>query len=353
MAHAPDARSPFFVLWRAFFAQFFTSESVTSDVHLRQTIVWVLAFLLPPGVFLMIFMFPEFQAAVIRAKFLRGPASYVDDLLIWIAVLFTTYSMVSTGFITVLAWDALTFNRRDGMVLGGLPLKPCTILGAKLAALGSFVLAGSISINLLNSAVFALETSDQAGGAVLIKHFLSFLCATVGAGVFISAALVMVRAVVGLLGGPGLASACGPPLQFLFIVGLLCLLIFCPFVLHLSFGSAAFTNALPSVWFAGLFERLRGSPRATDPMFMVVNRRALIATPIAILGALIVSVAEFRRHMRLAVASPARPGVLGGAAISRTLARLILGPEPGLQSDIRVHPADARPQSRATNADCN
>ena len=65
------------------------------------------------------------------------------------------------------------------------------------------------------------------------------------------------------------------------------------------------------------------------------------------------TVAEFRRHMRLAVASPARPGVLGGAAISRKLARLILGPEPGLQSDIRVHPADARPQSRATNADCN
>jgi len=41
----------------------------------------------------------------------------VDDLLAWIAFLFTTYSMVSTGFITVLAWDSLTFDRRDAMTL--------------------------------------------------------------------------------------------------------------------------------------------------------------------------------------------------------------------------------------------
>src|SRR5712671_3696645 len=144
MTPQKGVRSPFFVLWRAFFAQFFTDESVSSDVQLRQTIIWALAFLLAPGMFLMILMFPEFQAAVIRAKFSRGPASYVDDVLVWIEVLFTTYSMVSTGFITVLAWDALTFDRRDGMVLGALPLKVGTILGAKLAALGSFVLAGSL-----------------------------------------------------------------------------------------------------------------------------------------------------------------------------------------------------------------
>ena len=41
------------VLCRTFFAQFFTSEAVTSDMRLRQAIVGVLAFLLMPGVMMM------------------------------------------------------------------------------------------------------------------------------------------------------------------------------------------------------------------------------------------------------------------------------------------------------------
>jgi hypothetical protein len=50
----PRDGSPFAVLWRAFFAQFFTSESVTSDDQLRQTIIWVLAFVITPCLLLLI-----------------------------------------------------------------------------------------------------------------------------------------------------------------------------------------------------------------------------------------------------------------------------------------------------------
>jgi len=38
-AASTKARSPFVVLARAFFEQMFTSESVTSDVHLQQTVL--------------------------------------------------------------------------------------------------------------------------------------------------------------------------------------------------------------------------------------------------------------------------------------------------------------------------
>lgn len=44
------SRSPFVVLFRVFFAQFFSSESVTSDIQLRRVLIWVLAFLITPGV---------------------------------------------------------------------------------------------------------------------------------------------------------------------------------------------------------------------------------------------------------------------------------------------------------------
>src|SRR6185436_14273617 len=95
---------------------------VSSDLHLHETIVWVLVFLLVPGAFLLIMLLPEFQGAVIRARLGLVPPTFLDDLLEWIAFSLTTYSMVAVGFITVLAWDALTFDRRDAMVLGSLPL---------------------------------------------------------------------------------------------------------------------------------------------------------------------------------------------------------------------------------------
>src|SRR5207249_1527555 len=167
----PFVAAPFALLWRLFFAQFFTSESVTSDIQLRERAVWVVAFLMMPVVVIVILLYPEFTAAVIRARVGRGPASYVDDMLEWVAFVLTTYSMAGTGLITVLAWDALTFDRPDAAILGPLPLRRVTMMTAKLAALGTLLAAGALPINLLNAAVFAFATSDLLGGAALVTHF--------------------------------------------------------------------------------------------------------------------------------------------------------------------------------------
>ena len=323
----PFVVAPFVLLWRLFFAQFFTSESVTSDIHLRERAVWVLAFLLVPGVFIVILLYPEFTAAVIRARVGRGPASYVDDMLEWVALVLTTYAMAGTGFITVLAWDALTFDRRDAAILGPLPLRRVTLIAAKLAALGALLLAGSIPIDLLNAAVFAFASSDQLGGAVLVTHFAAIFVATVGASVFIFAAIVMLRGTVACLGGPRLASALGSPLQFFFIVALLCLVILCPAVSPTRFMTNPRANWLPPAWFMGVFEALRGSPRVFDAEFQLLTlaRRASMATAIAITGAVVVSVLEFRRHIDPALARVASGEYLRSARARRILARGLVG----------------------------
>src|SRR5262245_32391902 len=215
----------------------------------------------------MIELFPDFAFVAIRVRSGRFPMSRLDVLLAWTAFLFTTYSMVSTGFITVMAWNSLTFDRRDAIVLGPLPLRPRTMLGAKLCALGVFLLAAALPINLLNATIFATSTADQFGGAVVVRNFIAFVVATIAPAVLTFALIIMLRGTVALVGGPALAAACGPPLQFLCIVGLLSLVILCPFVMDLSFVGARVTNALPSAWFVGAFERLRHSPRALDPRF--------------------------------------------------------------------------------------
>src|SRR5439155_15676692 len=330
MTHEPAAHSAFFVLWRAFFAQFFTDESVTSDVHLGERVVRVLAFLLVPGVFILILLYPEYSAAVIRARVGRGPASYVDDMLEWVTFVLTTYSMAGTGLITVLAWNALTFDHRDAMVLGPLPLGWTTIIAAKVAALATLLSAGSLPINLLNAAVFAGETSDQLGGAVLVTHFVAILVATVAASLFIFSAIVMIRSTVALLGVPRLTSALGPLLQFFFIVALLSLVILCPAVSSTRFVTNTRANWMPSAWFMGVFEQLRGSPRALDfdvPV-LTLARRAWFATSIAMAGALVMSVVEFRNHVGLPLTRSASPGLLEAARTSRMLAGVIVGRNP-------------------------
>jgi hypothetical protein len=95
---------PLLILFRAFFARFFASETVTSDIRLRQTMIWVLAFLVTPGFILLIQLFPAFQAVVIRAKRFGMPG-LVDDWLEWIVFVFVTYSMVTVGLIAVFVWD--------------------------------------------------------------------------------------------------------------------------------------------------------------------------------------------------------------------------------------------------------
>jgi len=315
----------FSLLWRLFFAQFFTSESVTSDIQLRERAVWVLAFLLMPVVVIVILLYPQFTIAVIRARAGRGPASYVDDMLEWVAFVLTTYSMAGTGFITVLAWDALTFEHRDAMILGPLPLKRVTLIMAKLAALGALLLAGSIPIAGLNAAVFAFASADQLGAAVLVTHFVAMFVATIGASVFIFAAIVMLRGTVALLGGARLASALGAPLQFLFIAALLCLVVLCPAVSSTPFITNTRANWMPSAWFVGVFEELRGSPRALDADFLTLTWRALVTTPIAMAGAAILSVIVFYRQMTLALAPSGSQRFSWGARLSTMIARILVG----------------------------
>ena len=70
-------------LFQAFFRQFFASESVTSDMQLRQTIVWVLAFLIAPLLILTIQIFPHFAWVAIRAVRFHE-TELLDDTLEWI-----------------------------------------------------------------------------------------------------------------------------------------------------------------------------------------------------------------------------------------------------------------------------
>jgi hypothetical protein len=320
---APFSRPPFAVLWRAFVQQFFTSDAVSSDVQLRQTIIWVLAFLITPGFMLVIQVMPMYEIAVaVAAK--RGTPEIVEQILRVLGAFLVTYSMVTTGFIAVFVWDGLAFDRRDAMVLGPLPLGGPTVIAAKLAALGALLLGASTIVNLITAVPFAFMTANHEPLRVLVRNFLTHLAATVGAATFVFCAIVTVRGIVGLAAGPRLTVLLGTLLQCGFVAALLMVMILIP---QLSPAAPRLLEAadyrwVPLAWFLGLFERGLELSRAPFGHLAV---RALAATPLAVAGAVLVSIAGYRRQMRLALAPAASPGPLASARLTRALARLIVG----------------------------
>jgi hypothetical protein len=335
IATAGSVGRHFTVLFRTFFAQLFTSETVTSDVQLRQAMMWALAFILTPCLLILIQVFPQFQLLVIRIGRIHPPPGVIvratavrnlmaEDMIEWTIQILSGYSMVTVGLIAVFVWDALSFDRRDAMVLGSLPLKGSTIIMAKLAALTAFLLGSSAVVNLLNAFVFGFETSDQFGALTMMRHFVGCLVVTCAAAALVFAAIVAIRGTIAVVGGPRLAAAIGSLLQFVFVVALLA------FIIGL-FASPARRGRLviptltawsPTTWFVAWFEVLRGSDRGAWPEFVTLARRGMMMVAVAVGSAVVVSIAAFHRQMQLALTPSASPGPLGRARVSRLVARL-------------------------------
>jgi hypothetical protein len=323
---APDTASPFATLCRAFFAQFFTSESATSDAHVRQTMIWALTFLLPPGLFMMVTVFPDYENIV------RFHPAQIDEARMRLALVFVTYAMVTAGFVAVFVWDGLTFERRDAMVLGPLPLRGSTVIGAKLSALALLMLGASFAINLMTALPFASVTANHLGLASFVHDGTAHLIATIGGAAFVFCTLVVTRALVMLLGSPRLAARLGSLLQFLFVAAILCFMLLAPAMLQAkraAFLASAGTSVNPSAWFLGLFEYLHGSP---EPVFATLARRALLALALAMSGSVALSIVGVRLQMQRALVPVSSAGALGRALVSRALARLLTGRDPIAQA---------------------
>jgi len=155
------------VLFREFCAQFFASESATSDHHVRQAIIGVLAFLITPG-----FLFPLQLSGAFEFAAIRFPAM-LDPLIRLVTTIFITYGIVSIGVIAAFTWDSLGFDRRDAMVLGPTPVGGATIVTAKLAALAALLLAGAAMVNVTAGFSFALLASNHAGVTSVVRYFIA------------------------------------------------------------------------------------------------------------------------------------------------------------------------------------
>ncbi len=321
---------PYMLLTRSFFAQLFASESATSEMQYRQALIGVFAFLILPGLFLPLQMNAAFDFAVIRyADRPPGFPGLLDPLIRLFATIFIAYSIVTIGFISAFAWDALGFDRRDAMVLGPLPLRGRVVVGAKLTALAALLLGTAFSISLMTAVPFAMIASNYSGTAAVARHALAHLIATMSAATCVFCGLVTIRAALGLIGQERKAIA--SLLQFGVVGALLSFIVLLPYALRVvpgrRRGAAVYMMTLPS-WnptdvFLGLYETARGSPAAG---FRADAAVAGIATIAAIAAAVISTVLGYRVQMQRALTPAAAPGRESSARLQRLLARAIAGP---------------------------
>jgi len=315
----------FGVLFREFVAQFFASESATSDHQVRQAVIGVLAFLLTPGVVIPMQMSAAFEFAAIRFP------AMLEPLVRLIATIFITYAIVSMGVIAAFTWDALGFDRRDAMVLGPTPVSGATVVAAKLAALAALLLAGALTVNVIPAALFALDASNHAGVTVAVRHLVAHMAATMLAAAFVFSVLVTIRALLGMLSWGRVAVT--SLLQFALVSASLSFIVLVPRTLRVVAGGRrgaarvvmqSIPDWSPTNWFLALHEVIRGS--AGD--FMPAAVAGARVTILVIAAAIVATIIGFRRQQQLALTPSASAGLSAAARGQMALARLLAGRHP-------------------------
>jgi predicted permease len=261
-------------------------------------------------------------AVMVRLNAVRALA--FDDAVEARVGLLVAYSTITISLVAAYAWDALTFDRRDAMVLGPLPLRASTIMTAKLTALGALLLGSSLGIGILNSFLLALGSADRAGWRAFVVNFFACLVVTTGAAVAAFCVVVIVRSLVVMLGGARLAALLGSAFQLLLVVAFLELVV-TAFTSSHSQERLAVTQVTtpPITWFVAWFEVLRGSSRGQWTEVIAISRGATLLVPSVVVGAVATSIMTFHLQMRRALTPLATVGPLGNATVSRMVGRVL------------------------------
>jgi len=200
---------------------------------------------------------------------------------------FIETTMTIAGLITVLNWDSAFPDRRDVLVLAPLPVRPSTLLLAKISALFAAPALAMIAFNIFIGLAWPLLfASSNVGFFGALRAWPAYWFTIIFGGLFFVFSVLAVQ---------GIAANLLPRQLFLRVsallqAGTLCLLLSVYFLEPSLESPAALTAPqnqwllawLPSYWFLGLFHQLNGS---MHPALAPLVRRAWTGLAVSTLGA--------------------------------------------------------------------
>ena len=287
---------PFWRLVELFVARIFRGGGDSDSEGLSIGVGLLLTFLAVPGGFVSILLFDKYGSLL---QWLRGQ-THVDTLLIAFPdeYFFVVLSMTVTGAVAVWRWDAIFPDRRDYINLVPLPISTRTIFFANLIAVLFLVSVVAIDVNAASCILFpTVVAAAQSQFVFFLKFAAVHAMGVVLASIF---SFLVVFSMLGLLLAllsPGVfrrVSTYVRGMIVVYLVALLCTSFAIPDLLRRIKGPAPFwTFLLPSCWFVGLCQALRG--RAT-PVLLELAKLTFPAVAVLVLFALAAYAISYRRH---------------------------------------------------------
>ena len=138
---ARPRRSTVRILTRLFLSRFLENDLLSPGSDRHDTLAITMSVLVSISIFVAFFITTKYLGEYIQLP-ARTAVSALSDRFFLIA-----FSMTITALVTLLVWDALGLEPRDGAILGPLPLATGEIARAKLSALLLFAAGFSVVFN--------------------------------------------------------------------------------------------------------------------------------------------------------------------------------------------------------------
>jgi hypothetical protein len=283
-------------LLRLFRDRFTESDELSSGSGFETNIAQMLGFLAVPGLFVSIYLIPRFMAL---SFYKPGPA--VDWELRTDHLFFVAYSFAVLGFTTVFEWDMLFPDRRDFLVLTPFPIRLRELFSAKLAALGLFLLATTVAVNVVPIILLPVFSTyvKQAKAAGILRLMFAQFAGTSAAALFGFFFIAALQGVLINLTGPRLFRRISPWIQMCGMSAMVLSLLLFPIY---SMGMRPIAQQhpdwlyyFPPWWFAGIYDQILPRP---DPQFVALGRFAWKALGLTIALFCLTWGVGFRRHYR-------------------------------------------------------
>ena len=314
----PTESSQFRFLYRDFLFRIVDLELLASRGEAQRLLAQMAALLAAFSFTFTIYFVPRYGLSTLPWEKLSKLGWVDQDLLI-------ATTMAIAGMFTVLAWNNVLPDRRDRLILGLLPVRPRTILLAKLAALATSLGVAVTALNAFTGLAYPFAIAAPSSGTMaVLRGFGAYWIAMFAAGLTVCCALLAVQSI---------AANILPYRPFLKLSSLLQMAAFFLF-LGVYFLKPPYREGLtwvPSFWFLGLFQKLNGAP-GFDPLAHLAVRALAIVGPLAIVSFSL----AYIRYNRIIVEQPdiapsgrSRPsmrlaGWLAARLIPRPVQRAIL-----------------------------
>lgn len=324
-------------LTRTFVWRFFEHDITGSGHDLKLGFIWLLAFLAMPGVIM-----PILQAWAIfwnghgvDAGWILIAQHHGVDALRTIAradkALYLGYVFVASAALAAMSWNSLLLDRRDTLILGGLPVRPAIIVGAQITSLLVYVVAVTTSMNLLSAVMFGALLAAENTMTFALRGMVAHAVASMGIGAFVVMAVVAMQSVTLLLVGPRIFARLSATLQAVLIAAIVLALFALPLLsqqinatLTHAAGARPWLLMTPPAWFLGLYEYLLGG-HVDDGLVKLAH--GAVTSVVVVAAILIVTVPlAYRRLSANAVMSTARTTARLTLHVARWWPRVIGGP---------------------------